>query len=253
MQALIEYKNEFLESSVSEKFPSIYDFIKQLIDQQQIQDVYDEKEKEKTSHVSEEYNFSKIIPHISSDYIERKEEIHNIDTMMTGDKMMGDEKETSLMKTYNAITDGKLSLKGAPLKTITPSIIQTGRNMIQTVTETQASTLSNVDIRRLLVAKMRPFEVQTKDNIAAALLGKDKGEEVVNFFIYKKTAIFHGYLLYFLWLMGHILGQLSLYKIISPEFGAVGAFFTLPAVIITGVSIFIIPIVMMLLGRFDTW
>ena len=37
-----------------------------------------------------------------------------------------------------------------------------------------------------MIAKMEPFEVETKDNIAAATFGKENGEAILDFTIYNK-------------------------------------------------------------------
>ena len=147
----------------------------------------------------------------------------------------------------NLFINEKWKRKKKPFS-IRPSMLATGEVLLKALAST-----SSEDDTRMVVAQMEPFKVESKKNIACAVLGNKKGESIVNFFIYNKKTRIISHILAGIYIIGHIVGILSLFRIISPDIGAVGAFTTIPSVITSAVLLFITDILIMLLLRFETW
>jgi hypothetical protein len=104
---------------------------------------------------------------------------------------------------------------------------------------------------RILRPKMDPLEINSKENVAAAIFGTRYGSILLDRFIYKQPM--SSITLLFLWMTGHVLGALSLFGVISPSYSLIGSALTIPTIIILGYFLLITQVVWMLLKRFDTW
>ena len=99
---------------------------------------------------------------------------------------------------------------------------------------------------RLLKPTMEPFEVNTRDNLAAAILGE---EWVAKAWI---SSVHLFYTIMALFWSGVIIGLLALVEVLPSYWALVGGLMWLPGLIIAGYFPLILPLVWNLLNRFDT-
>ena len=238
LQVFGENEKEFFKSSACEMCSSIHDHLKHLIDEGK--KVLDEKRKKEINEVLPlEKKLNDITPLPLSESKEDNEEVTSIDSI-------GSDEEASPSKS-NIKSNKNKSKKNE--KTLRPSIISAGGQILEALESTPVEEGDD----RLLMSKMEPIKVETKNNIAAAVLGKDNGEATLDFFLYSKNTNNASRILFYCFCLGHILGTSSLFKIISPEIGAIGSLFTFPNVFVNVCLPLITDILKLLFQKFDSW
>ena len=241
-----ENENNFFKSSVCETCSCIKEHLKHLIDIHGFDERKETDDKRQKKEIDddepEEKNLSNIIspplPHsiLLSESIDTKEEAKNICVTIGSDKLT----------TPPASPASTVNIKKKPLR---PSMISAGEEMLNAVGDIQME-----EEKRLAVAKMEPFEVKTKYNIATAAFGKENGEAILDFTLYnKKTGPVGNITMFSFFCLGNILGALSLFNIISPEIGAIGVLFTFPTMIFQNILALITDLLLILLRKYDTW
>ena len=80
------------------------------------------------------------------------------------------------------------------------------------------------------------------------------GEAFLDFCLYKGIrGVVISASMFIIWCIGHVVGLITLFGVLPPDFGILGGLLTLPSVLINGYSLLIIDVLKMLLIRFDTY
>jgi hypothetical protein len=103
---------------------------------------------------------------------------------------------------------------------------------------------------RLLRPATGPMEINTRENLATVIFGQKYGEIVVDKLIYRNPVFAVSMLI--LWIIGSVIGTLSLFNVLPPIYAIIGGIFLLPT-ITNGYLLLIIHISKILVRRFETW
>ena len=125
---------------------------------------------------------------------------------------------------------------------------------LQKLQATSSNEEMNITPERYLTADMDLVKVDTRRNIATVLLGQEMGEALLDFCIYKGIrGVVISVSMAILWFIGHIVGLITLFGVLPPDFGILGGLLALPGLVINCYSLLIIDVLKMLLIRFDTY
>lgn len=104
---------------------------------------------------------------------------------------------------------------------------------------------------RLLRPSMEPVEIDSKKTVIAAILGDKYGIMFMDRMVYKSRL--RGFHMMVLWLLGGILGMLSLFNLLPPYYSIIGGGLAIPCILLMGYSFLNVTMVKILLRRFNTW
>ena len=131
--------------------------------------------------------------------------------------------------------------------------MEAGQNMIDAVTSSATEGERDI-VTRMIVAKLQPMVINTRNNIALAIFGEINSEKILDLLIYSKNSWTFRLKLFIgiSWFTGIILILLALVFVVPSHYGVFGGILTLPGLMIN-FTLLIIDVCRMLIAKFDTW